>query len=259
MLIQAVPLFQDGHILRREMLIALSDYAFLTSQLLYKGYADGILTGCELTTTKDSIILNTGIVFFKGQAYLIKEPMVITYYPTNTTTVLKLTISDELKDPNYVYREMDMVLTEQISLQSNEIELCRFKLQPGAKLRDQYQDFEDRNTIFDTLNRIHVPFSVKGEGTLDREITRAFAKEMLATDSLTDFDAYFCMQILNQPYPVSKEALLVYLNRSNQAVLSEHSNLAVFQELIKVLKMRQSGKKGGGNKEGSKKWKVTVD
>lgn len=259
MLVQAIPLFQDGHILRREMLVALSDYAFLTSQLFYKGYADGILAGCELTTTKDNIILNTGIIYFKGQAYLIKEPMAIAYYPTNTTTVLKLCISDELREPNFIYREIDMLLTEQRELQKNEIELCRFKLQQGAKLRDRYQDFEDRNTIFDTLNRIYTPFSTKGESTLSWEITRAFAEEMLATDNLTDFDAFFCTQILNQPYPVSKDALIAYLKRSSTVDLSEHSNLRVYKELVNVLKERQSGKRNGGIKESPKKWKVSVD
>ncbi|RDY30438.1 hypothetical protein [Lachnotalea glycerini] len=259
MLVQAIPLFQDGHILRREMLIALSDYAFLTSQLFYKGYADGILAGCELTTTKDNIILNTGIVYFKGQAYLIKEPMAIAYYPTNTTLVLKLSISDELTEPNFIYREIDLILTEQTHLQNGEIELCRFKLQQGAKLRDQYQDFEDRNTTFDTLNRIHAPFSTKEESTLSWEITKAFAQEMLVTNHLNDLDTYFCIQILNQPNPISKAALMAYLSKSCQEPLEDRSNLAVYKELVKVLKARQSGKRIGGGKDGTKKWKVSVD
>ena len=261
MLTQAIPLFQDGHILRREMLIALSDYAYLTSQLVYKGYSDGILAGCELTTTKDNIILNSGIIFYNGQAYLIKEAMTIAYYPTNTTTILKLYISDELREPNFVYREIDLILTEEADLHQNELELCRFKLQQGAKLRDQYQNFEDRNTVFDTLNRIYAPFSTKGESTLSWEITRAFAKEMFATNSLTDLDAFFCMQILNQPYPVSKEALAVYLKQSNVLERSEsdRSNLGIYTGLVKVLKDRQKGKTSSSNKESTKKWKVSVD
>lgn len=259
MLIQAIPLFQDGHILRREMLIALSDYAFLTSQLIYKGYGDGILAGCELTTTKDTIILNTGIIYFKGQAYLIKEPMAIPYYPTNTTVVLKLKISEELKEPNFIYHEMNLILTEQTDSQENELELCRFILQQGARLRDQYQNFEDRNTMFDTLNCIYSPYSVKGESTLSWEITRAFAEEMLTADNITDFDAFFCTQILNQTYPVSKEALRVYLKRSGAAELTEYTNLHVYEELVKILKARKNGEKMENNKKSIKKWKVSVD
>lgn len=258
MLVQAIPLFQDGHILRREMLIALSDSAYLTSQLLYKGYADGILSGCELTTTKDNIILNTGVIFYKGRTYLIKEPMSIAYYPTNRTMILKLSISDELRDQNFIYREIDLILSEENELQKNEIELCRFKLQQGAKLRSQYQDFEDRNTMFDTLNRIYAPYSAKGESTLSWEITKAFAEEMLATDHLTDFDAMFCLQILNQPNPVSKEALVAYLQRINQATLLDRSNITIFKELDKVLKLRKSGKKSEAKVE-NKKWKMAVD
>ncbi len=54
MRVQAIPVFRDLHILRKSMLEALADYAFLADQLLHKDYGDGILAGCELTTTEDS-------------------------------------------------------------------------------------------------------------------------------------------------------------------------------------------------------------
>ena len=63
MRIQAIPVFNDIHILRKSMLEALSDQAFLANQLLYQGYGDGILSGCKLTTTMDTIILNQGVLF----------------------------------------------------------------------------------------------------------------------------------------------------------------------------------------------------
>ena len=238
---QIIPLFEDGHILRREMLIALSDYAFLTNRLLHKGYADGILAGCELTTTGDEIILQTGILFFQGQAYLIKEPVATAYYPTNKAVILKISISDENKDQSFTYRQLDLHLTEQTHLQQNELELCRFTLQQGAELRDRYQNFEDRGTMFDTLNRIHVPYSVKRESTLSGDITRSFAEEMLALRQITDFDTLFCMQIMNQPYPASKDALIAYLRHVLKKELHDRSNQTIYQELVTVLRGRKSG------------------
>ena len=47
MMRQVIPLFQDAHILRKSMLEALSDHAYLGGQLLYKGWGDGILSGCD--------------------------------------------------------------------------------------------------------------------------------------------------------------------------------------------------------------------
>lgn len=95
MRVQVIPVFRDLHILRKSMLEALADYAFLADQLLHKDYGDGILAGCELTTTEDSIFLREGVLFYEGQMFLIKESMAVTYHPTNTTTVLKVRFSEE--------------------------------------------------------------------------------------------------------------------------------------------------------------------
>lgn len=62
MILQAFPIFTESHILRKEMLEALSDYGILYHQYFYKGYANGIVTGCELTTTKEAIIVNPGVL-----------------------------------------------------------------------------------------------------------------------------------------------------------------------------------------------------
>ena len=184
MLVQAVPVFQDAHILRRSMLEALSDYAFLTNQYLYKGYADGILAGCGLTTTKDAAILNEGVVLFEGQLFLVKEPMAVNYHPTNVLNVLRLKFSDVMRDANFIYREVDMQLSDSVEEKKGEMELCRFTLQEGAELRCRYRDFEDRNTDYDTLNQVHAPYAAYGGSTLAPDIVRNFAEEMLDISGL---------------------------------------------------------------------------
>ena len=69
MIKQATPIFQEAHILRKTMMEALSDYVFLTDRFFYKGYGDGILAGCELTTTRDTIVLNEGVILYDGQLF----------------------------------------------------------------------------------------------------------------------------------------------------------------------------------------------
>lgn len=258
MLVQAIPLFQDAHILRRSMLEALSDYAFLTNQYLYKGYSDGILSGCQLTTTEDTIVLNEGIILFGGQLFLIKEPMNVEYCPTNTTAILKVCFSDEMRDANFIYREVELNLTKQLKLQKGEMELCRFKLQEGAGLRYRYQNFEDRNTEFDTLNMIHAPYAAPGKSTLSPDITGNFAKEMLAIPSITDFDALFCMQMLGQERAVSKEALKGYLERRNKAELDDDSNLGIYKKLCGILKESIQGKSEDKVRK-KREWRLTVE
>lgn len=258
MLVQAIPLFQDAHLLRRSMLEALSDYAFLTNQYLYKGYSDGILSGCDLTTTEDTIVLNEGVVLYGGQLFLIKEPMSVEYHPTNIITVLKMRFSDEMRDANFIYREVEMILNKQTEVQKGEIELCRFKLQEGARLRYQYQDFEDRNTEFDTLNVIHAPFAAPGKSTLSSDITKSFAKQMLLMDSISALDEMFCIQILSQERAINKEALKAYLERRNKAELEDCSNLGIYRELSRILK-EGNGRKNTVQAQVKKEWRLTVE
>lgn len=258
MLVQAIPLFQDAHLLRRSMLEALSDYAFLTNQYLYKGYSEGILAGCNLTATEDTIVVNEGIVVYGGQLFLIKEPMSVSYYPTNVTTILKMRFSDEMRDANFIYREVEMVLTKQTEVQKGEIELCRFKLQEGARLRYRYQDFEDRNTEFDTLNIIHAPFAAPGKSTLSSDITKSFARQMLLSESISYLDEMFCIQILSQERAINREALRIYLERRNKIELDDCSNLGIYKELSKILK-EGNNKRSREKAQAKKEWRLTVE
>ncbi len=226
---------------------------------MMEGYADGILSGCTLSATQDVIVVNKGAVWMEGQIFLIKEPLTINYSPTNTTTVLKLCFADEVRDADSVYYEMNLVLTRDCKAGKKEIELCRFKLQEGAQLRYHYQDFEDRITEFDTMNRIHVPYASYGRSTLSPDITRAFANEMLDTGSLRDFDAAFCLQILASDRPIAAEALIRYIEYTNNQKLENCTNEGIYRELTQILS-RQKGTKEPPAKQGkAKKWKVLME
>lgn len=255
----AIPVFKDLYLLRKDMLEALADYAFQTDQLLYKGYGDGIVAGCDLTTTEDSIILNEGVIFFEGQMFLIKEPISVLYHPTNTTTVLKICFSEQMRDGNLVYREIDLVLTEQTQLKKGELELCRFKLQEGARLRYRYQSFEDRNTEFDTLNTIYASYSARGGSTLSPRIVHEFASELLKVRELSPLDMMFGLQLLDRDRPASRDLLVAYIERREQKELQSPSNLVIYQELARILKEVTEGRKVERDTPQKKRWKMMVD
>ena len=259
MLIQAIPIFKEGGLLRQSMLQALSDHAFLANQLLYKGYGNGILSGCELTTTEDTIWLKEGIIFYAGQMYLITEPASVEYKPANTTMVMKIHFSDTLQDANFYYCEMDVFLTGETKLQKGELELCRFKLQDGARLRYQYQNFEDRCTEFDTLNTIHAAYSARGESTLGPQILRDFAAEMLTLEELSDLDTLFCMQILGQERNLNKAAIVAYLERKKKEKLEDTSNLSIYRELERIIRVERNGVQPGEEKSVRRKWSMQIE
>lgn len=260
MLVKVIPQLEDGRILKRQMLKAIADAAFLTGEYLYKGYADGVLSGCEPKVTADVIAVEEGAVLLGGRIYLIRESPAVSYAPTNRTMVLKMCFSNEVRDADCIYREMDLRLTEQVTAQKSELEVCRFKLQEGAMLRSRYQDFEDRSTEFDTLNTIHVPYAAPGQAALSPEITRSFARELLEVPGISDFDALFCLQLLGQSGPVAKEALKGYLVRRKKEELTDLSNLNLYRELAKILRQAKGSRTAEtAPEQKKKKWKVMVD
>ena len=256
MWVQKIPEFHSGHILKREMMAELSAYLYCLGPLLYQNCADGIVSGCMLTTTEDSIVVNPGIIRYEGDFYLIREPQFALYTPTNTTRVLNLVFHDQVQTDSFVTREIELAFTEGASSEKRYLELCRFKLQPGARLRYTYTSFADRETEYDTLNIIHAPFCGMGRHTLSPEITAHFAREAL--DAGADgTDAMFCMMLLASREPVQAEALEAYIHSKLGKDYACHSNLGMYQGLISCLKQFKGSQDTSAPKR--KAWSIMLD
>lgn len=259
MIIKTIPKLSPGSILRQTALTAISDAAFLTNEHLFRGYADGILSGCGLSATRDTISVQAGAVLLDGQIFLIKDPLTIGYRPTDDTVALKMCFSDATMDADCVYREMHLAFTGVTGDRKGEIELCRFRLQEGARLRYEYQDLEDRSTEFDTMNRVCAPYAAYGRSTLSLDIMRAFAQEMMdIQESITDLDAAFCLQILGSSTPVAADAVIRYIQYVDKKAPEDVSNMGLFRGLTAILGRRrgtgapvQTGK--------AKKWKMMME
>lgn len=240
---QVFPLFENIHVLKTRMLTELRDYAYEFGSLLYEGASDGIVSGCAITTTRDTITLNRGILRYGGNLYLITEPITMTYHPTDVYTLFKLAFKEETRRNGYIYREVEASLTDRLELLDGEIELCRFKLKTGARLRDAYMDFSDRNTEFDTVNRIHVPFSASGESSISPEITRAFALEAIDC-SVDAIDMAFIMRALDAKRALSRDTVIAYIAVKQKKKFEACGNLEIFEALLAILyELRDNGER----------------
>lgn len=231
---QVFPLFEHAHVLRTAMLTELRDYAYEYGRLIHEDFSNGIVSGCHITTTVDTITLNRGIIRYMDNLYLITEPLSLVYYPTDNWTVFTLEFKDEIRKDGYIYREVETALSANLELGKEEMELCRFKLQAGARLRIHYVDFADRNTEFDTVNTIYAPFAAGGASSLSPDITRAFAREA-ALYAMDPVDTAFCLQALNARGALSREAILLYIATKLKKAFAEYDNLAIFEALLAVL------------------------
>lgn len=255
---QIFPLFEQAHVLRTAMLTALRDYAFEYGRLIHEDYSDGIVSGCRITTTADTITLNRGVICYGGNLYLITEPLSLAYYPTDEWTVFMLQFKDEARRDGYIYREVETVLTDRLERSQAQIELCRFKLQRGARLRMNYVDFADRNTEFDTVNTIYASFAACGASSLSPAITRAFAREAAAY-AMDPVDTAFCLQALNAREALSRETILFYTATRLQKEIAECGNLAIFEALLTILSRIKSNGERELSRAARQRRQVIVD
>ncbi len=251
---QIFPLFREGHLLRTQMLEAFTDYSFRFGELLYTGYANGIISGCQLTTTEDTIIVHPGLVLFFGKVFYIKEPMSVSYAPTDALRILKLHYLGEEQTESMIRYEMELSLDEDPIQKEGQIEMCRFTLQQGAYLRCQYQDFEDWGTVYDTLNVIHVPYAALGHSTVHPELLRTFAREMLSHSPENQMDISFCLEILSHGDAVCLEALTAYIRLHNGVITPKEDNQEIYNGLLDILREVKGGvrqKRATGKKQRS--------
>jgi len=208
-----IPKFVDGNILTKEMLTALSEFSFSVPDLLYQGYSDGIVSGLTITVENNQIKVTKGVVLLQGQQFLIEQDTYLSYTPSNQVTYVMLTYEGSKDTKGSVKHHYEIALKNEKQAESaSEIELCRFKLQKNARLRWRYDDFEDLNTEYDTINLIHSPIASKYQSTLHPEILKRFAREMLSFHLEDTVDIMFCMQIVGSNEAMNVEGILTYIS-----------------------------------------------
>ena len=240
---QKYPLLEKLHVLRTEALCAMRDRAFDSLPLYYRDYSDGIVSGCALVTEQDTIAVQPGIIRHEGFMYFIGEAMSLPYRPTEEYLLLKLKFGMPEESENFIYRSVDMELSPDMNLKTDEMELCRFKLKAGAVLRTKYVDYFDRITEFDTVDYVSCPYAAIGHSTLHPDILYNFAKEALPY-KLSGMDESFCLRALER-LPIAYDAVCFYVARRLQTEAQSWDNLELYRALGQILRDIQ----GSGERE----------
>lgn len=237
-----IPVFEKGAVLTHEMLEALKEYTVDISGLRYQGYADGILSGCEVVMSENMIIVKRGIVVFNQQLYLLPATMAVMVNPGRDWQILKLCIGNMSKDKNFMVAELRLELTNDSQEYPNKIELCRFRLQDGARLRNKYRNFQDLCTEFDTVIEIYAKWSAYQESSISNRVLKEFAQEAMAKKIQNPQDICFIQQILAlDGNTLNRDAIVFYLNTRLGKSNSEMTNQDIYTGLQEVLKMIQMG------------------
>ena len=229
------PSFQIKHLLQVEMLEQLRDYPKNYLKLIFSGYGNGIVRGCGISWNNNKLTIEPGIIYYNHNLYMMNERYLLECWPENEKRYLKIEFMEEIQEPNQTVGMGRIKLSRDKADPSCELELCRFILQEGARLRNRYENFEDYSTEYDTINLIHVPYAAKGESSLQPGILKQFAKEALQKERNNPYDISFSMNILALDGSISRSCIKEYLH-ARGLQLKNTENQTLYEGLLHILK-----------------------
>lgn len=206
-----IPQFEKKRILRTEMLEQLRDFPRDYLEILYSDYSDGILLGCAPGWNQGKLTVEPGILRYKGYLYFLKEPFVMECGAEDKIRYLKVRFHTPVRENGMMVGKSTIDLDDKAPNPDFEMELCRFRLQAGARLRDTYENFTDCITEFDTVQLVGVPWASPGRHTLHPKIMKQYAAEMLRKGNRDTVDTSFAMDILVNGGRIPEEAVRAYI------------------------------------------------
>jgi len=246
-----IPKFTPGRVLSREILFTMRDLAYQEQSVRYDEYCDGIIEGCALYEEDMKIGIQNGLIKFGGRLYLLTEKQGIPYQPTDEWTMLKIRFGTQLASKDFTHYTGELVLDNGLRVQANEMELGRFKLKKGSRLRTQYISFADMETEYDTVNLLHVVQSAPGEPTISPKITRTFAQE--AFPFVNDpMDISFCSICLGAEQAVRRDYIQWYICGRMNTDYQHLDNLQIHRSLKDILEAIRTGSPLGQRKRPSR-------
>lgn len=230
------PQFQSKRLLRAEMLEQLRDYPRTIVELAFNDFSDGVVSGCEIRWENEELIVERGMILYKKKLYFLSEPYTLSCKAQDRMRFLKVRFTEEYQETTKIFGVGEIVLENKEADLSCELELCRFYLQEGAKLRTRYENFEDYSTRYDTVNLINTPYAAKVECTLSPALLIQYATELVDTVTSNNIDISFAMNILAQGGVVPIRYIRLYLKMRCKKEFSNMNQYKIYQELLSVLK-----------------------
>lgn len=237
------PIFVHKNILKKDMLEELRDYPLQISRMMLEGCGDGVLKGTEITWENNILKVHPGLILYGRNIYRMEEECSLTCPPVDQLTYIKVRFVTMDFEKDRIGGFGNVYLDDQMP-ESREVELGRFRLQEGARLRTEYENFEDYQTEFDTVNRIHMPYVCPGGIGLWAKLLMEFALELMKTGTEGIYDVSFAMQIIGAKGDISRELVVWYVEKNTGKKVTEPSNRFLYENLLHILRERKAGNNG---------------
>lgn len=251
------PVFEHKNLLKKSMLDELRDYPLSLSRMYFSTYGDGIMEGCGLSWDKNVLYLKAGLIHYDGNIYRMEEPCPLECPAAGHSVYLKVRFATMDYERGRRGGVGEILLNESPP-ENGEMELGRFRLQEGARLRTEYESFEDYQTEYDTVNRIHVPYVQTGGAGLWPQLLVVYAQELLETGTADVHDVGFAMTLLGNGGNVSPECVRWYVQRASGMKKGQMSNEDCYRGLLDMLRTRRNGGAEWKQQEGGRRQMILL-
>lgn len=227
----AEPLFTKGRVLKKESLDALRDFPLGLAKLGLTGWADGILYGFDIFYERNQVTVQAGAIWYQGHVILtMEETLPFLAYEQPITICLRLYPANATDD--FFERRLELRLKNG-EPSMDELELGRFRLSKGARLRKDYLDLRDCRTLYNTLDITHMPYASPSGITVSPKLLNLFARMVLEKSGVQDLDSQFALMCFG-PLPVTRECLLRYLCLRLGEPYRELSHNDIYERLVQI-------------------------
>lgn len=232
--------FEKQGVLRAQALNECLNGTMKTMEQIFSGYSDGILKDISMEQESDSIVLKGGVVIFQGKIYHLDKEIRICIHPNNKKEFLKIRFLEGQYKDGLKRWTTDVVLDENEIIRNNELELCRFQYQQGAKLRNRYRSFRDYSASYNIINILYAPYAAPGESTISPQVTQAFSEEMMKRELTDPYDIAFCFEC-QRGCAVSHKSIMAYIKHKLHIEKNHISNYEIYNYLIQILESNDNG------------------
>lgn len=239
---QVFPLFEEGRILKRDSLDFIRDYAPDFFSLLFREYGNGVIAGFSVRGDGKNLVVGPGILKHGSSFFCMKEEARLEFGLYGQMVQVVFRRMDGSASPDFRTERYQLSLEPVRVLGDGEYELGRFLLEQGARLRtyEEYQDFNDLVTEFNTLNPVYIPYACERGNTLAPFILRLYGRGVLGSPKAEPLDLSFGVTCLNSPC-VSAELIRAYLSAREESQDPGRGNLHMYQGLRRLYARLVSG------------------
>lgn len=252
------PKFAMGKILKIGMLDSLNNFPRDFIDINYKEYSDGIINGCHINISENFLSINKGIVRYNGKMYFLRKNHNVEYECNNKYMIIKIRFLETENKEDFEINLAEIILEDNLIISSNEIEICRFKLREGARLRSNYTDFKDFSTEFDTVNIINSPYASISGQTISPEITYQFGKELNGLELENAYDIAFSFMLLQNRGLIENKVITSYIKRRISIQKESLTNQEIYEYLLQILNLIKNNGNGTNTNNGRRR-KILLD